>query len=87
MMSVLRASMFATFHMLSPAVFYNREDQWEIPTFEVGGNPTPMHPYYTIMKLPGEAGAEYIQMLPFTPRGKDNLASWMVARSDGRIGG
>ncbi|MBA2258612.1 MAG: UPF0182 family protein, partial [Acidobacteria bacterium] len=43
----------------------------------------PMHPYYTIMKLPGEAGPEYIQMLPFTPRGKDNLASWMVARSDG----
>ena len=42
-----------------------------------------MHPYYTIMKLPGESGAEYIQMLPFTPRGKDNLASWMVARSDG----
>jgi uncharacterized membrane protein (UPF0182 family) len=35
------------------------------------------------MKLPGEQGAEYIQMLPFTPRGKDNLAAWMVARSDG----
>jgi uncharacterized membrane protein (UPF0182 family) len=79
----LQASMFATFHMTNPAVFYNREDQWEIPAFEVGGNPTQMHPYYTIMKLPGETGPEYIQMLPFTPRGKDNLASWMVARSDG----
>jgi uncharacterized membrane protein (UPF0182 family) len=79
----LQASMFATFHMTNPAVFYNREDQWEIPAFDVGGKPTQMHPYYTIMKLPGESGAEYIQMLPFTPRGKDNLASWMVARSDG----
>ena len=79
----LQAAMFATFHMQSPAVFYNREDQWEIPAFEVGGQPTPMHPYYTIMKLPGEAGPEYIQMLPFTPRQKDNLAAWMVARSDG----
>jgi uncharacterized protein len=79
----LQASMFATFHMTNPAVFYNREDQWEIPAFDVGGKPTKMHPYYTIMKLPGESGAEYIQMLPFTPRGKDNLASWMVARSDG----
>ena len=27
--------------------------------------------------------AEFIQMLPFTPRRKDNLAAWMVARSDG----
>ena len=79
----LQAGMFATFHMVNPAVFYNREDQWEIPAFDIGGKSTPMHPYYTIMKLPGESGAEYIQMLPFTPRGKDNLASWMVARSDG----
>jgi uncharacterized membrane protein (UPF0182 family) len=79
----LQASMFAIFHMLNPAVFYNREDQWEVPAFEVGGQPTPMHPYYTIMKLPGETGSEYIQMLPFTPRQKDNLAAWMVARSDG----
>jgi uncharacterized membrane protein (UPF0182 family) len=79
----LQAAMFATFHMVSPAVFYNREDQWEVPAFEVGGQPTPMHPYYTIMKLPGETGPEYIQMLPFTPRQKDNLAAWMVARSDG----
>jgi len=42
-----------------------------------------MAPYYTMMKLPGEHDAEFIQMLPFTPRRRDNLASWMVARSDG----
>jgi uncharacterized membrane protein (UPF0182 family) len=79
----LQAAMFAVYHMVNPAVFYNREDQWEIPTFDVGGQPQTMHPYYTIMKLPGESGPEYIQMLPFTPRQKDNLAAWMVARSDG----
>ncbi len=80
----IQAAMFTTFHMTNAAVFYNREDQWEIPTFDSAGQqPVPMHPYYTIMKLPGEAGPEYIQMLPFTPRGKDNLAAWMVARSDG----
>ena len=26
---------------------------------------------------------EFIYMVPFTPRGKDNLAAWMVARNDG----
>jgi uncharacterized membrane protein (UPF0182 family) len=35
------------------------------------------------MRLPGEQEAEFIFMVPFTPRGKDNLASWMVARNDG----
>ena len=79
----LQAQIFATFHMVNPAVFYNREDQWEIPVFEANGTSTPMEPYYTIMKLPGESGPEYIQMLPYTPRQKDNLAAWMVARSDG----
>jgi uncharacterized membrane protein (UPF0182 family) len=41
-----------------------------------------MQPYYTIMRLPGEAHSEFIQMLPFTPARKDNLAAWMAARSD-----
>src|SRR5262249_39497071 len=42
-----------------------------------------MQPYYAMMRLPGEQAPEFIQMLPFTPARKDNLASWMVARSDG----
>jgi uncharacterized membrane protein (UPF0182 family) len=79
----LQAAMFATFHMTNPATLYNREDQWEIPPSDLSEKAAPMSPYYTIMKLPGEAGPEYIQMLPFTPRQKDNLAAWMVARSDG----
>ena len=43
----------------------------------------PMQPYYTIMRLPGESEPEFIQMLPFTPRSRDNLAAWLAARSDG----
>jgi uncharacterized protein len=80
----LQATMFSTFHMTRPAIFYNREDQWEIASLGArGSDDRPMQPYYTIMKLPGEERAEYIQMLPYTPREKDNLAAWMVARSDG----
>ena len=81
----LQANMFSTYHMDNPAVFYNKEDQWEIPTVGVGtqAQQQRMEPYYSIMRLPGETRAEFIQMLPFTPRQKDNLAAWMVARSDG----
>jgi uncharacterized protein len=79
----LQTAMFATFHMTNPATFYNREDQWEVPSLEFAGEARRMTPYYTIMKLPGETGPEFIQMLPYTPRQKDNLAAWMVARSDG----
>ena len=79
----LQAGMLATYHMSNPAVFYNKEDQWEIPAIESGGRTERMEPYYTIMKLPGEDRPEFIQMLPFTPRQKDNLAAWLAARSDG----
>jgi uncharacterized membrane protein (UPF0182 family) len=67
--------------MTEPAVFYNREDQWEVPVIDDTEGQA-MQPYYTIMRLPGETDAEFIQMLPFTPRRKDNLAAWLVARSD-----
>jgi uncharacterized membrane protein (UPF0182 family) len=79
----LQANVYSTYHMTNPAVFYNKEDQWEVPAIDRGGDTVRMEPYYTIMKVPGEGAAEFIQMLPFTPRRRDNLASWMVARSDG----
>jgi uncharacterized membrane protein (UPF0182 family) len=81
----VQSQMYATYHMTDPAVFYNREDQWEVPTLDESsdGGASTMQPYYTIMRLPGEQDAEFIQMLPFTPRRRDNLAAWLVARSDG----
>jgi uncharacterized membrane protein (UPF0182 family) len=78
----LQASMYSTYHMTTPGVFYNKEDQWEVPAIDVNGSPQAMQPYYTVMRIPGEQHGEFIQMLPFTPRRKDNLAAWMVARSD-----
>ncbi|MBA3317692.1 MAG: UPF0182 family protein, partial [Gemmatimonadales bacterium] len=39
------------------------------------------------MRLPEESKAEFIYMVPFTPRGKENLAAWMVARNDGDVYG
>jgi len=83
----VQSAMYSTYHMTQPAVFYNREDQWEIPmvdqTAEGRGESDSMQPYYTIMRLPKEKDAEFIQMLPFTPRRRDNLAAWLVAHSGG----
>jgi uncharacterized protein len=80
----MQTAMYTTFHMENPEVFYNKEDQWEVPVIESSdGKAEPMEPYYTIMRLPGQEEAEFIQMVPLTPRRKDNLAAWLVARSDG----
>ncbi|QQS48806.1 MAG: UPF0182 family protein [Acidobacteriota bacterium] len=80
----LQTTVYSTYHMDQPQIFYNKEDQWEISSIsESEGQAQVMEPYFTIMKLPGEQREEFILMLPFTPRRKDNLASWMVARADG----
>jgi uncharacterized membrane protein (UPF0182 family) len=41
-----------------------------------------VEPYYVIMRLEGEPREEFVLMLPFTPRGKDNMIAWLAARSD-----
>jgi hypothetical protein len=40
-------------------------------------------PTYVVATLPGEKSPEYLLILPFTPRGKDNLIGWMAGRCDG----
>ncbi len=79
----VQATLQATYHMDSPDAFYHREDQWQIPApGDQTGNAVPFM-RHVIMRLPGEQKEEFIYMTPFTPRGKDNLAAWMVARMDG----
>ena len=84
----LQTNMYTTYHMDDPAIFYNKEDQWDIPAIAVEGEGQtadipPMAPRHIIMKLPGEETEEYILMIPYNPRGKDNLSAWMIARNDG----
>ena len=83
----IQTAVYSTYHMDQPQVFYNKEDQWSVASVGTAAGETTgvlaMEPYYTVMKLPGEKKEEFIQMLPFTPQRKDNLASWMVARADG----
>ena len=85
----LQTAIYTTYHMDDPQIFYNKEDQWEIPATSTtdqqsnGGAPS-MASRHMIMKLPEEEKEEYILMLPFTPRAKDNLSAWMVARNDGK---
>ncbi|MBA2291174.1 MAG: UPF0182 family protein [Gemmatimonadales bacterium] len=73
---------YVTYHMDTPATFYNREDEWQVPVITRNDQAVPFM-RHIVMRLPEEEAAEFIYMAPFTPRGKDNLAAWMVARNDG----
>ena len=84
----LQAEVYGLYHMTNPEVFYNREDLWNVAT-EVGTDESgaqtaqPMQPNFVLMKLPGETGAEFVEILPFTPANRNNLIGWIAGRSDG----
>ncbi|HEX7024695.1 MAG TPA: UPF0182 family protein [Gemmatimonadales bacterium] len=83
----VQGGLYTTYHMEAPEDFYHREDQWQIPVVAEGAEAAVPFMRHIIMRLPDEPKAEFIYMVPFTPRGKDNLAAWMVARNDGEAYG
>ncbi|HEV3198889.1 MAG TPA: UPF0182 family protein, partial [Bryobacteraceae bacterium] len=81
----IQAEIYRTYHMLDPQSFYNKEDLWDLArhsTSQAGGA-EPVDPTYVMATLPGSEKAEFLLMVPFTPRTKDNLIGLMLARCDG----
>lgn len=81
----VQAEIYRTYHMLDPQAFYNKEDLWNLARYTSGQQAQPelMAPTYVVASLPGEDKAEFLLLLPFTPRNKDNLIGLMLARCDG----
>jgi uncharacterized protein len=93
-MFLAQMEMYSTYHMTDSQTFYNREDVWALPqvrsTVAAGAAGQPqqpqqaIEPYYVLMRLPGATDSEFLLLLPFTPSTKQNMISWLVARSDGQ---
>lgn len=83
----VQRSVYATYHVDDPTVFYRKDDVWNVPV-EPGsddtGEPQPMEPYYVIMRLPdlppaenapaaqnGANSEEFILMSPLAPLNKE----------------
>jgi len=84
----LQADVYGLYHMTDPEAFYNREDLWTVATevgMSEGGEQRTqvMQPNFVLMKLPGEDGVEFVEILPFTPANRNNLIGWIAGRSDG----
>jgi uncharacterized membrane protein (UPF0182 family) len=81
----VQVGIYATYHITDPKIFFAREDVWDIPTAQTapGSAPLPVQPYYVLFRLPGEQNPEFLLIMPFTPRNKNNMVSWIAARNDG----
>ncbi len=87
----VQATQFANYHVTDPSVFYQKTDRWQIPSDPtVPANSTnpentqaaPLHPYYLLMRLPGESTEQFVLIMPFVPQSRQNLVAWMAAKAD-----
>ncbi|MCW5964182.1 MAG: UPF0182 family protein [Bryobacterales bacterium] len=81
----IQAEIYRTYHMRDAQAFYNKEDAWDIARNIQGQTDSPqtLSPVYIVASLPGSDEPEFLLLLPFTPRNKDNLIGMMLARCDG----
>lgn len=83
MLFSIQADVYKRYHMNDVKVFYQGEDIWEVSNEIFGTEEVKMTPNYYIMRLPGEEKAEFINSIPYTPRGKRNMTGLLLARNDG----
>lgn len=83
LLMAMQRDMLLQYHMTDPKDFYEKEAAWDVPTENYNGVDELIDPYYVTLKLPGQNEAEFVMMQPFSPRNKQNLTSWLVARCDG----
>ncbi|NCO94003.1 MAG: UPF0182 family protein [Armatimonadetes bacterium] len=80
---MIQSLLYSTYHMTQTDVFYNKEDQWELPREIFGeGIEQRVEAYYMVTKPPGIDREAFYLFLPMTPAGKDNVIAWMCANCD-----
>ena len=80
----IQAQVYSKYHMDEVKVFYQKEDLWDIAHQIYGTEDVEMDPSYYVFNLPDtEEGAEFINMVPFTPKSKQNMTAIMMGRNDG----
>jgi len=79
----LQTQAYLRYHITDARQFYQKEDQWDIPTEIFGSSEQQVRPYYVIARIPGGQSEEFMLIMPFVPLNRTNAISWLAARSDG----
>jgi uncharacterized membrane protein (UPF0182 family) len=79
----LQSTVYKTYHVNNPEVFYNGEDIWDIANEKYMDSVQQIESNYVLFKLPDSETEEFALILPFTPKEKANMTSLFVARNDG----
>ena len=79
----IQADVYGRYHMNDVKVFYQNEDLWEVSHEIYGTRERKTEPNYLVTKIPGEEKAEFVSMLPYSPKSKQNMTGILMTRNDG----
>lgn len=80
----VQADILKQYHVQQPNAFYAGQDAWDVPAQGAAhGTPRPDEPLYLMLQLPGDTAPQYLSLLPFTARERQNLTAVLVAQNDG----
>ena len=78
----IQATTFGRYHVTNTETFFGNQDRWTVPSGKTNDQSLPSEAYYVIMRMPGEAKAEFLLLQPMVPSGRPNMIAWVAARND-----
>lgn len=79
----LQADVLKDYHVDRAESFFGGENRWEIPRDQEGpGASAAYRPIHLFAQLPGSAEPEFVLMLPFIARDRQNMTALLAARND-----
>jgi uncharacterized protein len=78
-----RSEILQEYHLERVEAFYAGQNVWQRPQQSApGGGMRAYRPVVSLMPVPGEPGVEYVGVLPYIARGRQNMTALLMVRND-----
>jgi hypothetical protein len=84
-----QTSVFGTYHVTDPSVFFSQTDVWHVMRNSGSSNKgleqLPLEAYYVEMQVPGQSqpgSPEFLLLQPMVPKERPNMIAWVAAHND-----
>ena len=78
----VQTRMYGRYHVTQPLTFFNNTDRWTVPDVQTSESALASEAYYVVMRMPGEAAAEFLLLQPMIAASRPNMIAWVAARND-----
>ncbi len=78
----VQSRLLGEYHLRDARNFYTKDDVWNVATENYRNEAVPVRPTYAMLPLPGQEEPEFLLMVPFVARGRQNMTALYIVRND-----